>query len=692
MKIPQYKRQVGFPKQTGAQFLSARANPGSFAAPGAAFADLGGTIQTEGFRWLQKEIQTEQAAIQAQNENNFRSLLSNTRIQTAEQPVNEWTDGTYSKKVPRPGVPNSVIDIAHQIQPYKERRAFIERGLYDHANRMASRIKNKTARQRFLTTAHRDIAAFMPQLSADMRKRYKDYANGVFVENITKLERDIAMMPKGNVRNLRQKELAERIVYWAGFGNFTAEETAKEIKQSGKRIDTHNLNERYANAKTPEDADAILLELERGDTWENIDADTVGKWMAKVSNRGDQLNNREIARREKEANRQEKEFDKQREATYEDYSLRITAARDDLSKGVTPGETLDEIRGEVITKMDNRTFVRPEDGAKLLEMIDGQDTIFDQDYYIEMGQKIDEALTETDLDALRDEVQKQRKTRRIGGKSYMALDKHIKLRRGKTHQTTRQKSYRTTLSKMLGSTMEDQLMQKLNLSSKNGAEKVDAALSLKYYDDLVRIENQRPAQAFYNTIMRHFDADLQEVVAKNILKSLPDTIAETLGYNPAVELNTEGMSVYLKENITTQNLSAARKQLLLWTQGKDLPDEVFRKTDDGKTPSIDDLGMLQREDTITPKQRLTARRLYEIEHQLKMLEQYKPTNELIEPPLVEPTGNEKADEAAQGESDDSWALKAVRWFNKVLPEELGGDPSTDADKKTDFSDRGMAGK
>ena len=79
MKIPTYQRQTTFPKQAGAQFLNVSANPSALSAPGAALADLGGRIQTEGLRWLEKELVTERAATQAHNENNFRDKLNDTR-------------------------------------------------------------------------------------------------------------------------------------------------------------------------------------------------------------------------------------------------------------------------------------------------------------------------------------------------------------------------------------------------------------------------------------------------------------------------------------------------------------------------------------------------------------------------------------------------------------------------------------
>ena len=686
MKIPTYQRQTTFPKQAGAQFLNVSANPSALSAPGAALADLGGRIQTEGLRWLEKELVTERAATQAHNENNFRDKLNDTRQLAKEQPVDKWTDHTYSKQYPRPGVPDSVIEIAHQIRPYQQQRQFMETGLYNLAATQAAGISNRTTRQRFLTSAHKDIAAAMPEISAALRARYKDFANGVLIENITVLEREIASMPGGRRKEEKLKELNQRVAFWAEWGNFGEKATKTELKKSAKRIDTHDFNARYANSKTPEDADAILSDLETGE-WESFDADDVGRLMVKVSKRGDQLNNREIARIESEEKRQDKKYNKKRKENFENTAARILATRAALANDVEPPESMDDIRDEVLKGMAKRDFVTPNDGRALLEMIDGKDTILDQDYSIEMFQQINEAMSEGELDQITTDFQKQYDTRRIGGKLYLELESRVKQRRGKTEQTEQSNEFRIYLRTMLGDTVIDPMQKMMHnimkVSSKDGPEKVDLALALKYYDGLVNIENKRPAQAFYDTIVRHFDPQKQKAVALNIIRNFNDEIANVLGYKPGMDLTDER----LKTLLTPVTLEDAQRQLSLWARGKKLPKEALIG-EDGIPPTVDDLGMLQRQNKIKPQQRLTARRLYEMNRQIKFLSRYK-HEPIPKPKDAKKEDNPEEQNNAENEAGREFLEEIENWVRDVVPEWMGGNPSADENETDNYKTRGM---
>ena len=98
--------------------------------------------------------------------------------------------------------------------------------------------------------------------------------------------------------------------------------------------------------------------------------------------------------------------------------------------------------------------------------------------------------------------------------------------------------------------------------------------------------------------------------------------------------------------------------------------------------------MLQRQNKIKPQQRLTARRLYEMNRQIKFLSRYK-HEPIPKPKDAKKEDNPEEQNNAENEAGREFLEEIENWVRDVVPEWMGGNPSADENETDNYKTRGM---
>jgi hypothetical protein len=366
MKIPTYKRQTSFPTKAGAQPLSVQASPGAFGAPGAAMQQLGQTIQTEGLRWLDKEVKTEQATTQATSENSFNEWFATQRANLLDDDPANWKDVN--------GDPISARQRANQF----EQSAVLE------AQRIGQNISHPTVRARVLSSIRNKIYAAMPTVHQSVRGQYTDYSTSEFLQYTNGEEERIAGLKFGSQAWETAIEAHKgALAYLAEIGEWDQKFRTQQEINSLERIDLFRFARDFSQVEeqaelqdrpASEIARTLVDDLETG-KYKFIQIDKRDAAVAKATNRVRSLQEKEQAAFTRSLAQGEKDRKRGEEVAYSRLSQQIAQGRDQLYR-IANGETIPaDKRVEVPTASDIWGIpdrdMKPEWRRKLVNSIEG---------------------------------------------------------------------------------------------------------------------------------------------------------------------------------------------------------------------------------------------------------------------------------------------------------------------------------
>ena len=678
MKIPQYKRQVGFPKQTGAEFLSARANPSSFAAPGAAFADLGGTIQTEGFRWLQKEIETERTAQQASNYNEISKIISSVQEGVRTTNVEEWLDPQRKGQIfsNLPGVPQGVTLVGQQIQTMHERATAIESHLYKAVKSQAANVSNRTTRNAIISSGNKSVAAAMVGIRASLRTRYSDYANAQLENYIDHKVREASIATNGGEIAEHTLQEIDSVIEWGGaLGGHKRTDIEKRKKQARSSADTSYVRRALSDANKNDNlvqTQDLISDLSNVNKLRNLDESARARLITTAQRQEVRIQSRILAQEENEFNRADKERKRLQDTNNADIGAKIRAWRNGNNEA--PEAATPRAKENLIEQLNDLVNIRGLSETQYnrrIEEIEGRDKINDPDHYHEVLQEIDDVVTDEELTTLEENINDEYSRGIIGFKSFDGLTTRIKNTRGKTLEDQERKKYATAIQDIMGYEHLDfaAAMHK-GMFKESTSRRMDKTGAIRFFEQEIT-DGKRPAVAFYNVLKAYVQTEQQQLEAVNIVRNLSARLEKNpFSLESNISLNIDNIARYASKNNVQKARVALRDQLL----DKKLPDEALEQP-----LTSDQASALQRKGIITPEQRLTVRQYIEMERQITFLENVM--LQKIIPPVEEMENKQELKT-----DDDGWV---DRTLDSITDFFVGGDDDVSATEEAET--RGAGG-
>ena len=589
MKIPTYKRQTSFPTAAGAQPLSVQASPSAFGAPGAAMQQLGQTIQTEGLRWLDKEVKTAQATTQATSENSFNEWFATHRANLLDDDPANWKD------------------VHDEPISARQRANQFENAAVSEAQRIAQGISNPTVRARALSNIRNKIYAAMPTVHQNVRGQYTDYSTSEFLKYTDGEEKRLANLPFGTPETDRAiEEHKKTIAYIAHVGEWDQKFHTQQQINSLERIDLLRFQKRFGQVTTSTDARRVINELDSG-IYPNIGIDKLDSIAGQAERKVHSLLEKEQNALLRDQRIDEATRKKEEEFAYNGLYNRITIGRDQLLR-LAQGEQLgtDETAVEVPTVMEIRQIserdMSVERKKKLIDAIEGRDAVQNERAIAYLEKQILESVAPQDLEALKTQIdQLYFNDRGIGAKGYDRLRQLLKDTKAGLPFVEQRKRYLTMLNRILtkasvmggpaGATNNPSFMD-INAIQVASAEE----FFLKQLYDGVR-----PHRAFYEAIDRFVIDTRQNEIWQAAINGLPRDLLDAIG-------GVRGQDF----QVSQEQISAA---WAVWGARFDTEIPSAVGVEAGAEPlSIDELGALQRKkDGITQRERLNINQLYEEE-------------------------------------------------------------------------------
>ena len=588
MKVPTYRRQTKFPARTGAQFLSVQASPGALAAPGVAMQNFGQVVQTEGLRWLEKEVKTAQATTQATSENSFNEWFATQRANLLDDDPANWKDVNGNRLSAR------------------QRANQFEQSAVSEAQRIAQGISNPTVRARVLSSIRNKIYAAMPTVHQNVRGQYTDYSTSEFLRYTNGEEKRLANLPFGAPATEKAiNDHKNTIAYMAEIGEWDQKTHTQMEFDSLERIDMYRFHKRFGQVTESTDARSVINELDSG-IYPNIGIDKLDSIAGQAERKVNSLLEKEqnaLLRGQREDEAKQK---KEEEFEYNGLWNRITIGRDQLLR-LAQGEQLgtDEIAVEVPTVMEIRQIsnrkMSVERKRKLIDAIEGRVAVQNERAIAYLEKQILESVAPQDLEALKTQIdQLYFNDRGIGAKGYDRLRQILKDTKDGLPFVEQRKRYLTMLNRILtkASVMSGPAGATHNPSFVDVNEIKKAAAEEFFLKQLY--DGVRPHRAFYEAIDRFVIDARQEEIWQAAINGLPRDLLDAIG-------GVRGESF----QVSQEQISAA---WAVWGARFDvkLPSAVDVEAGD-KPLSIDALGALQRQGDITQRERLNINQLYEEE-------------------------------------------------------------------------------
>jgi len=662
MKIPSYQHQTGLPKQAAGQFLTTKADPNKLGLPGAAYGQLGSTVQAEGQRWfghlLKKERATKQAAAEAAFESTVQTTISNSK----RQGVDEWLTTTT------PAAPPADISdaadkwrsggLTEQRQGVTERRTMISEELYKAAQRQASTIGDPVVRSRFLSAASTRISSAMPQISTNLYAKYKDYSLAVHENTANLHERAIAQFAEGDPigEELWVKEVG-RIRYLGAEGDWDEEDIEKKINGARSRITNYRANRALSETTTVEEVEVFLKDLRGNKKFIHLTPQQLTSIERRAESRATRLNNQEIA----DASRADAKAERDRKTAQrihgEEALSKISKDRIMLARGETPDEP-------PLTTWDIYAappgFYTPETRDRLIATIQGEKVIHDPALHARMIEEIYDAFDDQELADLQDEAYKLFERGGIGGKAYGELTTSIQGMRDKTPAALEKKQYAGFVKRLLVKAgVGDIYIGGAVGQAMKDDPRVPSTNASIMYENLVN-EGMRPAEAYYEVALRF--AEDQAEIATNVVRGMDDEIRVAFGLESPFD------KIKL-ETLDYKQLNDAWDIWIGYASGRLEQLGAKAVVEAERVARFERRGMLTQPQVlatgITREQRIGVRALYASESALEYLTKYFQYRETIVPdtaPPVKIDPNDDPDGSKTRANDETWRERWERFM------------------------------
>ena len=635
MKIPLYRRQTQMTRDSGARPLSAFASPSDYSAPANAAFELGGAIAGAG-RMVGDiavtEAKQENATLLASEESKYKDFVFQTQQESLTGPVGQ------SQKVPaNPNLPSDypnalrlMVDGPAETQQQHVTR--VQRSLAEEISRRAARIGDKDVRRRFTASAQETMRSALPGLSATYRTRYLDRHRATMNQADVSMRRHV-----GTLNGLpRQQQINKHVdrIREDGANQFETEVNINARVQkflSGTEEDLVRQEivsiERLDDKQQERAYDNLFIRLNDNAQFRNLEQDDRIKLQKFVANQSERAGTSYANRISRETSRNEKVRKDTQLATYESLQKRILDYRQYvLSDG--QGTPVNPVTEADISGL--RSVTKPMRDS-LRKMMRGEDTIYNSKLYKDLLDQVDEAVTDEDLEAIREDVTDYNLDGQIGGLAAQEIRSQIDGLKTKTPDALERKRYRNALKQALGANAT-------RFQSSRTDETLREAEIINFYNDQLQ-RGVLPGVAYVNAIERGKAKTIENVTA--LVQSLPPKLYNLFkfGKNNKIQLpgddkKTEPEKTAANDkfinDVQTEMLKYLRDQISGIEAKYDLEIDGVTDTQQGIefTEGVDSrrmtpqqLGEQQRledkEKRITKKDRMTVRQLFTLERRIE---------------------------------------------------------------------------
>ena len=648
MKIPLYRRQTQMTRDSGARPLSAFASPSDYAAPAGAALQQGAAIARVGQALgdiAVTEAKQENATLLASEEAKYADFVFQAKQEALTGPVGQ------SRMVPNPNMPagagprpgNLVAGPAETQQQHVSR---VQRSLAEQISRQAARIPDRNVRRRFITSAQQTMRSSMPGLSATYRTRYLDRYRATMNQADVSMRRHVGTLDS----KTRQYEIEKHVarIRQEGANQFETEVqiNARVLKfLSGTEQDLVSQEivviERMDDKDQERAYDELFIRLNDSSQFPNLEQDDRIKLQRFVANQSERAGTSYANRISIETARNEKNRKIKQLATYESLQKRILDYRQYvLSDG--RGDPVNPVTEADISGL--REVTKPMRDA-LRKMMRGEDTIYNPKLYKDLLDQVDEAVTDDDLEAIREDVTDYNLDGKLGGLAAQEIRNRIDGLKTKTPDALERQRYRKALKQALGANAT-------RFQSKRTDETLREAEIINFYED----ELQRgvlPGVAYVNAIERGKAKTIENVAA--LVQSLPPQLYNLFSFGTSNKIQLPGDDIAVAmdndnkpsrtdlqkrkatndtfiNDVQTKMLKYLRNQISGIEAKYDLEiDGVvgtqqgieFTEGMDSRRMTPQQLGEQQRledkEKRITKKDRMTVRQLFTLERRIEQI-------------------------------------------------------------------------
>tara|TARA_R100000479_G_scaffold155068_1_gene91199 strand:+ start:222 stop:2222 length:2001 start_codon:yes stop_codon:yes gene_type:complete len=632
MKIPLYRRQTQMTRDSGARPLSAFASPSDYAAPANAAFELGGAIAGAG-RALGDiavtEAKQENATLQAAEEAKFADFVFKTQQEALTGPVGQ------SQKVPaNPNLPSDypnalrlMVDGPAETQQQHVSR--VQRSLANEISRQAARIPDRDVRRRFTASAQATMRSALPGLSATYRTRYLDRHRATMNQSDVSMRRHVGTL-KGLPRQQQINKHVDRIRQ-DGANQFETEVNINARVQkflSGTDQDLVRQEivsiERMDDSQQERAYDNLFIRLNDNAQFRNLEQDDRIKLQKFVANQSERAGTSYANRISTETARNEKVRKDTQLATYESLQKRILDYRQYvLSDG--QGTPVNPVTEADISGL--RSVTKPMRDS-LRKMMRGEDTIYNPKLYKDLLDQVDEAVTDEDLEAIREDVTDYNLDGQLGGLAAQEIRKQIDGLKTKTPDALERKRYRNALKQALGANAT-------RFQSSRTDETLREAEIINFYNDQLQ-RGVLPGVAYVNAIERGKAKTIENVTA--LVQSLPPQLYNLFSFGTQNKIQLPGddeTDLRKKKQKNDEFISDTQTKMLRYLRNQISGIEAKYDLEiDGALPTPEDaipsdrmtpqqLGEQQRlkdkEKRLTKKDRMTVRQLFTLERRIEQI-------------------------------------------------------------------------
>lgn len=637
MKIPLYRRQTQMTRDSGARPLSAFASPSDYAAPANAAFQQGAAIASGG-RALGDiavtEVKQENATLLASEESKYADFVYQTEQEALTGPIGQ------SRKVP--ANPNLSADYPNALrlmvdgpaETQQQHLARVQRSLAEQISRQAARIPDRDVRRRFITSAQQTMRSSLPGLSATYRTRYLDRYRATMNQADVSKRRHVGTL-NGQTRLYEIEKHVARIRQ-EGANQFETEVQINARVQkflSGTEQDLVSQEivaiEQLSDKDQERAYDNLFIRLNDSSQFPNLEQDDRIKLQKFVAKQSESASTSYANRISTETARNEKNRKIKQVATFEDLQKRILDYRQYVLSD-RQGDPVNPVTEADISGL--RAVTKPMRDS-LRKMMRGEDTIYNPKLYKDLLDQVDEAVTDEDLEAIREDVTDYNLDGQLGGLAAQEIRKQIDGLKTKTPDALERKRYRNALKQALGANAT-------RFQSSRTDETLREAEIINFYDD----ELQRgvlPGVAYVNAIERGKAKTIENVTA--LVQSLPPKLYNLFkfGKNNKIQLPGDDKETEPEQraannkfinDVQTKMLKYLRDQISGIEAKYELEIDGVTDTQQGIefTEGIDSrrmtpqrLGEQQRledkEKRITKKDRMTVRQLFTLERRIEQI-------------------------------------------------------------------------
>ena len=635
MKIPLYRRQTRMTRDSGARPLSAFASPSDYAAPANAAFQQGAAIVGAGKTLgdiAVTEAKQENATLQAAEEAKFADFVFQTQQEALTGPVGQSQKVPANPNLPA-NYPNALrLMVNGPAETQQQHVTRVQRSLAEQISRQAARISDRDVRRRFTASAQATMRSALPGLSATYRTRYLDRHRATMNQSDVSMRRHVGTL-KGlprqdqidkHVDKIRQdgaNQLETEVNINARVQKFlsgTEQDLVRQEIVSIERMDDSQQERAY---------DKLFIRLNDNAQFRNLEQDDRIKLLKHVANQSERAGTSYANRISRETSRNEKVRKDTQLATYESLQKRILDYRQYvLSDG--QGTPVNPVTEADISGL--RSVTKPMRDS-LRKMMRGEDTIYNPKLYKDLLDQVDEAVTDEDLEAIREDVTDYNLDGQLGGLAAQEIRKQIDGLKTKTPDALERKRYRNALKQALGANAT-------RFQSSRTDETLREAEIINFYNDQLQ-RGVLPGVAYVNAIERGKAKTKENVTA--LVQSLPPKLYKLFkfGKNNKIQLPGDDKETEPEQkaendkfinDVQTEMLKYLRDQISGIEAKYDLEiDGVvgtqqgieFTEGMDSRRMTPQQLGEQQRledkEKRITKKDRMTVRQLFTLERRIE---------------------------------------------------------------------------